>query len=473
MASRLSLSIREYVVLFSAAFCFCLVLALTNGLLVPVRQIDTASYESFPLLLSVASLEQTRTFVYPMFLKAAIAILGGDAMAWVPAMQLVVWLIAIGGWGVALHACRFPSVGVLTASLPLYGLPFAWRYTPVLTPDLLGCSFALLAASFWLVAVFHPADRWAFVLTGLFVFASYQTKPVYLFLVPWTPIATWAARGWLFSWGKAARLAFVRASLASVVPFLAWCTLRFVLVGHFGLVSFGGYNIVGITGQLLRAEHVPHLSKPSRELAERILVERSQRTDWDSSGAFDRVSQQFNPMVWEIAVPIASELEGGEAKKINASLSRFSREVLMVAPKEYCIWLLRAIKHATIELARSVGGNAVVWIATVVFAYWWCIDWLQMKQRAKPVNEARDREAKEWLFAARALERMREVQAIVWLAVGWSFGKMLLVILVEPPNERYAGPASLFLASALLSLIIPPTNRMLGAIRMDASVGDD
>lgn len=453
MVSRSSFSIRAYVVLFGAAFCLCFAWAWWAGVLTPIRQVDTASYESFPSLLSVAALEQTRTFVYPLFLNAASAVLGDHAMAWVPALQLGVWLVAIGCWGVALHACRFPPAGVIAASLPIYGLPFAWRYVPILTPDLLGCSFALLVASFWLIVVFYPTNRWALALTGLCLFASYQTKPVYLFLVPWVPIAAWIARGWLFSWDKTSRLAFFRTVLVSVVPFLAWCSLRWTLVGHFGLVSFGGYNIVGISGQLLQPEHVSHLSEPSRELAERILSERARRDDWDSTGGFDRVSQQFNPMVWEIAVPIASELEGGEAKKINARLSRFSREVLMAAPKAYSIWLLRAIKHAAIEVARSVAGNPLVWIAAILFACHWCSDWLRMKTLATLSEETYRPEAIGSCTAATVFERMREAQAIVWLAVGWGVGKLMLVILVEPPNERYAGPASLFFASAVLTLL--------------------
>lgn len=453
MVSRFSLSVREYILVFGAAFCFCVLWAWTTGGLAPVRQVDTASYESFPSLLTVASLEQTRTFLYPFFLQAATAVFGVDAIAWVPVLQLGIWLVAIGCWGLALHACRFSSARVLSASLPLYGLPFAWRYASVLTPDLLGCSFALLAASTWLVLVFHPTIRWAYLLTALFIFASYQTKPVYLFLVPWIPIATWIARGWLFQWDKTARNAAYRASLASIVPFLAWCTLRWTLVGHFGLVSFGGYNIVGITGQLLQAEQLSHLSEPSRELAERILAERSNRPDWDSSGGFDRVSQQFNPMVWEIAVPIASDLEGGETKKINARLSRFSREVIIADPTAYCVWLLRAIKHAAVELTRSVGGNPVVWIASLFFAYQWCIDWLRIKARAEVKEESCDQPENGSRVVVAAFERLREAQSIVWIAVGWSVGKMVLVILVEPPNERYAGPASLFLASALAVLL--------------------
>ncbi|AMV34734.1 hypothetical protein VN12_21590 [Pirellula sp. SH-Sr6A] len=459
MESRLSSSRRDGMLLYGAAGCSFLVLAWSLGALQPIRQVDTESYENFPSLLSPAALEQTRTFVYPIFLKIAGALLGARAVDWLPCLQSVIWVISIGVWGGALRSCRFPRAMALGASLPLYGLPFAWRYTSVITPDLLACSFSLLAASAWLVAIYFP-KRWGMmVMAGVWVFAAYQTKPVYLFLLPWLPIATWIARGWLFDWDQESRRSFYRASFIAIVPFFAWCTLRWVLVGHFGLVSFGGYNIVGISGQFVAPEHLPGLSEKSRELGDRIIAERSKRSDWDTSGAFDSVSRQFNPMVWEIAVPIASELEEGEPKKINARLSQFSREVLMASPKEYGVWLLRAMKHAAIELARSLGGNPLVWVAIAIVGWFWCNDWLRMQERSESSRIAQQNEVGERSVSATAIERMRAAQTIVWLAIGWSLGKMLLVILVEPPNERYAGPASLFLASAFVIVVLQVRKR--------------
>jgi hypothetical protein len=453
MESRLSFFRRDGLLLYGAAGCCYMLLAWLLGTLQPLRQIDTESYEHFPSPLSLSALEQTRTFVYPVFLKFAAVLGGTNAAAWVPLLQSVIWLGAIGVWGGALRSCRFPTRMALAASLPLYGLPFAWRYTSMLTPDLLACSFSLVAAAAWLVAIYHP-NRWGMMMVaGACVFAAYQTKPVYLFLVPWLPIATWVARGWLFAWDRTALRSFYQASLVAIVPFIAWCTLRWMLVGHFGLVSFGGYNIVGITGQLVAPEHLQRLTARSQDLGERILAERTKRTDWNTSGAFDSVTQQFNPMVWEIAVPIASELEGGEPKRINARLSQFSREILLASPKEYGIWLLRAMKHAAIELIRSLGSNPLVWIAIAWMGWFWCTDWLSMKRRSELFPHPQRNESDGEHDATVAIERMRAAQTIVWLSIGWSVGKMMLVILVEPPNDRYAGPASLFLASAVVTVI--------------------
>jgi hypothetical protein len=47
----------------------------------------------------------------------------------------------------------------------------------------------------------------------------------------------------------------------------------------------------------------------------------------------------------------------------------------------------------------------------------------------------------------------REFQTIVWLALGYSIGKIGLVILVEPPIDRYCAPATVFLASIIVMTV--------------------
>ena len=63
----------------------------------------------------------------------------------------------------------------------------------------------------------------------------------------------------------------------AIVPFLLFCFLRWVVVGHFGLVSFGGMNIIGIAGQFLTEDMIPKLPETVQPLAVRVLATRAER----------------------------------------------------------------------------------------------------------------------------------------------------------------------------------------------------
>ena len=60
----------------------------------------------------------------------------------------------------------------------------------------------------------------------------------------------------------------------------SWCTLRLLLVGHFGLVSFGGYSLLCVSGLWLTEPLVPELREDVRPLALAALADRPHAELW-------------------------------------------------------------------------------------------------------------------------------------------------------------------------------------------------
>ena len=105
------------------------------------------------------------------------------------------------------------------------------------------------------------------------VSAAYHIRPAYLFLVALVPclglVLSWfRERSNIRSvrcWGFVAALA-----AACLAPLAAYCTARFLVIGRFGLVNYGGYTLSGLASELLDPEIDGELPARHRPLAEAI-----------------------------------------------------------------------------------------------------------------------------------------------------------------------------------------------------------
>src|SRR5262249_28140453 len=135
---------------------------------------------------------------------------------------------------------------------------------PILTDLLaLACAIHALAALVCTAAPDASFRDWA--LLAVSVCASYQIRPAYLFMVGLVPVLGLLVLGVVSppaELGSRARVFAPRVLILALVPLLAFCSLRRAVVGEFGLVSFGGINVVGLAAQLLTPEI-------ARELPER------------------------------------------------------------------------------------------------------------------------------------------------------------------------------------------------------------
>ena len=403
-----------------------------SGRFQPVTQIDTMDYANFPLTSVELALNNKRTYVYPCFLKATTT----EAIPYmvVPYVQFALAAVAAAVFLATLLRGGWSAGMALAASMPLMTNSIVLDYSAMITPDSLAQSLAILAVSFWLRLIWLPDRVGSLLMLGLLVFLCYQTKPFYLFLMGFVPVGGVIARWWLYGASSGLVRLGCKLLFCSTVPFLAWCSLRWFLVGHFGLVSFGGYNVVGIAGQMLRREEVEKISEDLQPLATAILNSRDQRVDWSTRMTYSVYETQYNPMVWQIAVPAAEKIYDGDSRRVNLALAQLSREVIALRPVRYGIWLGHAAKRALtqtvhLSLVNPVSVCSVCWIVLFFGASW-------LKSRRN-------------LQQPQVFRYAVEYQTIVWLGIGFAICATTLVILVETPLARYCAPAAVFLPSIL------------------------
>ena len=408
----------------------------------PASQFDTSSYRDYSLESASVALNDKRTFVYPCVLRLFDVADGSERL--VPWFQYLSSAFAVGVFLAALVRCAWNPWLALAAASPILASPMVLEYSGILTPDLLVQSFSILAVSLWLIVVHTGRSLWACIGLSVFVFMAYQTKPSYLFLLVFVPMGGLIARWWLHSEKRDAWKVCLRLSVASLVPFLGWCTLRWFVVGHFGLVSFGGYNIIGIAGQLLKPDWTNQLTSDVQPLAEEILRRRDRQRDWPVDASYDNMESHFNAMVWEIAVPAASELYESDSRVMNRQMANLSGQILLGHPRSYATWLWMAVKRAIRASIELTLRNPIVAISIPMLLVAFAIGWRNKSATGGCV----------------ALECQREFQMIVWTGLGYAMCKLGLVILVEPPIDRYCAPAAVFLPSIFVMVACGMVLRM-------------
>lgn len=403
---------------------------------------DSASYREMPFGSLAAALSHTRTFVYPAFLRLVRAVAGTDLAA--PYFQFAAYVAAAAGFCLALRSVGFsrPAAGAAASAL-LYSR-VAFEQTGDVVADVLAAALAVAAVSLLLVVIERPksAAAWAGVTAA--VFLTYQTRPAYLFLVPLVPLVGFGLsavvrRRPIRSFGCLGLSLLLAAS--AVLPFLAFCALRWSVVGHFGLVSFGGYNLIGISGQFLDEELAKEVSPEVRPLARRIIERRKLVEDWRPPADYWAMEAMYNPTVWTLAVPAAEELYDEDPVRINRSVTTLGRDIIRLRPGAYLRWLAwsgREGARSLLYLFVTDRATRLCLLALLGSQAW--VVWRRLRSGAlPPPPPASDR-------------RFVEFNALLWLAVAFAAAKVLLVILVETPIGRYLSAAVLFAPSAFAVL---------------------
>lgn len=416
---------------------FACILAIAAGMTVlgrfePVTQFDTQSYRDFPWANWQEALNHQRTFGYPAFLEL-LELLNGS-IAIVPFTQFAISVLACSVWMSVLFRCGWRAAHALAATLPIMTSTMVLNYSSHITPDCLAQAYGVFSVAFWMLFVWNVPGLWKYVGLAVFVFLAYQTKPSYLFLLGFIPVGGLIARWWLFREIRDWLWVSVKLATLSVMPFLAWCLYRYLIVGHFGLVSFGGYNAIGITGQLLSEPMIERISPDLRPLAESILETRGQFPNWETKYSYSTLESQYNPMVWQIAIPSAKRLFGEDSRIINLQMARISREIILQNPVGYSIWLGLAAKNALTGCIDLTIRNPLV-----VFAFGWLLigyarTWMRVTLTDPNVSGS-----------SKVKSLSREYQSMVWMPLGYAFCSLMLVILVEAPIARYCAPAAVFL----------------------------
>ena len=405
-------------------------------------------------------LSASRTLGYPLFLKLVSPL--APNFGFVPeahtlvffAAVIVVWLGARAYTGSTWLGFAFAAPMVFADLFSIVGRVQA---------DFLSCALAVAALGMLAWSAGSPRRCVPVWLLALLVFAAYQTRPSYLFLIGFVPAI--GAILWLFrhafSWrGVVGWLAAV--CLASGIPFLLFCALRWATVGHFGVVSYGGVNAIGIAVVLMDSEAVRNLPPEVKPLGERIY--RKVRMGQDRVRPYPPnlggAAYRYNRIVWRTSYPLAVEVvteKGLEASgetqgqfdeppslvEVNQLLTDLSLAMFRSRPGRYLEWILESFGRTTKRVVRRpwIRIPGLLLIASILgLAFWRCVKFVL--RRAPPAKV--DGLGRAGLLAALGL---------ALLGVGYYVCHLLLIVAVEIPLHRYTVSTTPLLAGSLTGLL--------------------
>lgn len=429
--------------------------------------LQLARHASIPEMLA-----SIRTLGYPLWLRLVGAF--SPDLSWLPHLQLLVYCLATIGLCAALR--RFglsEGAALVAASPPLYS-PLVPHLAPSVMSDVPAASFALATVSLLLVVLAEPGRRLAWAGLGLALFLTYQLRPAYLFLVALVPLAGWGLPRLEARWraphqpATSGRRRLAALGALALGPLAVFCTARFLVVGHFGLVAFTGHNVSGLTTAMLTPELVAELPESERALAARILAEREAKGH-RSVGLGSRLEDWRTPFIshaWRTAVPEARQLweeeevqEAGERPApeelrdlwVDRRLTSLSLAVLRERPELYASWLVRAWGFS---LAKTA-ANPWVWATAAALALAALSGWRRrrgQRPRVADRGEAGGHEGRPY-DPPLATERQRSLGFLL-LAIVYYLLAVGLLLLLQPPEWRYLAAAELLLPGALAAAAI-------------------
>jgi len=189
----------------------------------------------------------------------------------------------------------------------------------------------------------------------------------------------------------------------------------------------------------LDEEGASSLPADLRPLAQRMLDLRKEIDGFESPDNFLAMERMFNATVWRVAVP-AARLEGPDADDVdvNRQLTRLSLALLQQHPRPYARWLLWNIKHGIIQIAMLLAKDRALLICVVVLLLTHFMNLLRRNRISGVISDQL------------ALTRFTQQHLLFWLALGFAAAKLLLVVLVEPANDRYMTGAVAFVPAAVV-----------------------
>jgi len=282
---------------------------------------------------------------------------------------------------------------------------------------------------------------------GPLVTIGWLVRPVMLFLVPLVcvaaPLFELRTRGSAATWAGLARFALVSAAIV-ILPLVAWCGLRWQAVGKFGVVSFGGYNLIGITGQFLDEALVAELPEHLRPLVQSALQRRQSLPPGeiplpdDPLLRYSRMEVNYDVTIWKVFVPASQELYGNDAVQVNSRLRELGVAIARLRPEWYGVWLAKACRQALRISCQELVGNPVTGPLIVLTIGLELLRIVRCWRRSIPAG---------LLSSATDL-----VPVLLLMSVLYAASNLLLVIVVCPPLGRMTDAATV-LFPALIAAV--------------------
>lgn len=391
------------------------------------------------------ALMQHRTYGYPLLLRSLRALPGEPPhLAAIPKIHAALFFAAALLFWFAVRAWSGSSWLALASATPLASAPVL-SLIPRVQPDFAAAALALIAISTLLLLAQNPGRIALWILLTLVVFATYQVRPAYVFLIPLVPLI-----GWILRICREGRLKLAQArwaaglALAMILPFLVFAGVRRAVVGHFGLVSFTGFNLIGIAASFIDEDMIETLPSENRQLAAVILGQRS-AWGWQPmtlDGDTRIWQQQYNTNTWKVSINPARRIETRYAEQ--ARLRGESRRFRDIEVNDTLLDLSRtAIQQRPLLYSKWVRDTFLMGIGQMAHLHW--VRWPLLALLATlPIA---------WIggWFGRALD-LRLLGLLV-LCGSYTAAHLLLVVAVSNALDRYVVGIALLLPSAICSLL--------------------
>jgi hypothetical protein len=428
---------------------------------------DSASYLNYAGCGFKQLLSGERTAGYPLFLRGLHHF--SPNLAILPYVQFMIFCAAVFFLYYSLRRYGFAAWTAVFAVSPLLYLRLVREYYPMIMTEILGVSLSLFSVGFLLLLTSRGQRRLSWVGLTASVFLTYQVRPAYLFLLPLIPFLTLTLTclrrpdcRTSMTLGKL----FAGMVSACFIPFLLFCGLRSVVVGHFGLVSFGGFNMVGITTQFLTQNIVQSLDPDLQPIARAIIELRDQKNLGPPDGKsmapipvfvdsyYNRYFQEgiLSP-IWEAARTKSQDQQGfnqnflpqNNMVHVNRISLRLALSVLEARPGIHLIYYVKSFFYS-LSFTIYVEGIITVLLLLLFLAHLL----LSLLDQTEGLRHA---------CSGTHLREAMEFTTIMTISVFFYLAKILLMILVEPPAGRYLMAAALFLPSMVSTALFHTLKR--------------
>lgn len=421
---------------------------MTGGLTVAPGGPDSAGYIALQDQGLRTKLEAPVTIGYPVFLS--LVALVSPTLSVLPYLQLALHILAVFCFLAGLRSLRIegPIASLICGSLLFSEL--ALGSSRLILTDGPGSSFAIMSVGM-LMRVVGAQRRWTEWLgLAAAAFLAYQTRPAYTFLIPVLPMLG-AGVALLVLQTQDLRVRWKSLGLgllsATILPFLLFCSFRWATIGRFGLVSSSGTMMIGVVGQFLDDDVVARLPEDLRPIAGRALERRQELPDLRVASVSEmsdrsRIEARHHAtqmMFLDLLAPLKKEgswllvIDGQK----GSVLSRLSLEIIRQRPRLYA---LQVAKEFRAKLKICVLNHDAS-IFMLLF-----LGLLQLVMIMRPRREGA---GSFFLSSARASEASRAICVMFFIAMTFCVSKLLLVVLILPPVDRYLAAAGVFMPTLI------------------------
>ncbi|MBF0143803.1 MAG: hypothetical protein HQL59_10155 [Magnetococcales bacterium] len=432
---------------------------------------------------------------YPIYLMAHKLIFG--SYSWVAIVQLLMYEFSVLLFFIALLRAGFSAFGAVASVLPLVFTDDLFGY---IAPEALSSPFVLISLSMVIFIKFDSSRFSTIVRRGMWlvlvvaVAVIYHGRPSslpYLIIIPFFAVFLEFFSGWnlglRIQWKPLVGV-FFRYLSATFLPYLGYCVFRLIIVGHFGLVSYGGSTAIGVTAPLLKAETIPLLSAELRPLAGAMLQAKADNrailnalpgarefddeemkkygnimeAAYETYGMIKR--HTLGRVIWEDLSPDATVfgfpihnyykmvahyddyrvlvgwkpavvLFGGDRTEINKIFTRLASELIVLYPVEYARWVISGLAASWSRMCRRVTFDGYLMLLFLPLAM---VNFIAAESGGmKP--------------ACRVLNR--EVGFTLVLAAAVFVPLSLLLALVTMPLDRYVDVTATFVPTFVALLM--------------------